>query len=318
MHWCLVLCILLCLCVGVFCDQGAAVQSIDCKETAESFLASGACSSTQNCTLHCQDSCYNDSYAEVLGTVLYAQASSICKSALHDLRISSWNASARTATFVASGQHDRRKDFFGSVRFNIPSKDYFQESTYFYFTSPRVTEEILDVTMLHRNFIYTSDKQHKSGTSSESTPSQECHVPDNYSAYFDYTLKELELNATVNLSPSPSNGRYTITWPATLFPHIRTNMFWCRIHNRMTSDIASPAMYFAAPIRPRHYTITVSLGDPLSIEVDPQGGGKVEWWVRNNGSGSGDQPIVKNSSDNIDKLIYERAALHHSGERSAL
>ncbi|XP_064476698.1 receptor-type tyrosine-protein phosphatase T-like [Ornithodoros turicata] len=169
--------------------------------------------------------------------------------------------------------------------------------------------------MLHRNFIYSSYQQQKSDKWLKDTPSQECHVSPGYTAHFDYTLKELELNASVNLSPSPSNGRYSITWPRTLQPRVRTNMFWCRIHNRMTSDIASPAMYFrdispAVPFLPRHYTTTVSLDEPLDIEVVPRRPGEVTSWVKENGSGNGDRPKVNNSGY---KLRHKKAALHHGG-----
>ncbi|XP_064476296.1 receptor-type tyrosine-protein phosphatase U-like [Ornithodoros turicata] len=335
MHWCLVWCFIQCFCVGAFCDHGAAVQSIDCRETAESLLQSGACNSTQNCTVYCKGSCYNDSEAEVLGTAFYALPSSICKSALHDLRISYWNTSAKTVTFVTSGQDDTRSNFVGSVRFNIQSKNHFPRTRNFYFTSPRIIEEVLDVTMLHRNFIYGC----------EDTPSQECHVPEKYTAHFDYTVKEMKLNGAVNLSPSPSNGYYNIVWPRTISPNIRTNMFWCRLHNRLMSDIASPAIFYGdigpghgcgrcptqpvlstarspyecasrssfVPFLPRHYTITVSLGEPLEIDVVPLKPGNVTSWVKEDGSGSGDQPVLYHGGQDMHKLNYKRAELHHSG-----
>ncbi|XP_064476295.1 uncharacterized protein LOC135390530 [Ornithodoros turicata] len=236
------------------------------------------------------------------------QTSSICKSAVHDLRISSWNASARTVTFVASRRDDRRSDFTGSVRFNIPSRDGFRLSRYFNFTSPRITEEVLDVTMLHRNFIY----------SLKETTSQECHVPPEYTAHFDYALKELDLKGAVDLSPWPNNGYYSITWPKTIYRHIRTNMFWCRIQGRMTSDIASPAMFFgdvepAVPFLPKHYTTTVSLDEQLGIEVVPRRPGEVTSWVKVDGSGSGSRPILGHIPKGTYNLHRNRALLHHGG-----
>ncbi|XP_064476701.1 receptor-type tyrosine-protein phosphatase kappa-like [Ornithodoros turicata] len=298
--------------IGGFCGDGADARSIDCTETAETFLQSTSCGP---CTVHCKHSCHNDTEADVLGTEFYALASSICKSALHDLRISSWNASARTVTFVASPEDDKRSDFTGSVRFNIPSRDGFRLSRYFYFTSPRITEEVLDITMLHRNFIYSSlnGKDYP-----KETPSQECHVPPEYTAHFDYTLKELDLKGAVDLSPRPINGYYNIVWPKTIYPHLRTNMFWCRIQGRMTSDIASPAMFFgdietAVPFLPKHYTTTVSLDEPLDIEVVSLRQGEVTSWVKVDGHGSGSRPILSHIPKGTYKLHRNTASLHHGG-----
>ncbi|XP_064476293.1 receptor-type tyrosine-protein phosphatase F-like [Ornithodoros turicata] len=308
MRRCLVLCcFVVCGWIGGSCGGGVEAQSIDCKVTAESFLESNNCGT---CTVHCKHSCHNDTEVDVLGTGFYRLTSSICKSALHDLRISSWNASARTVTFVASPQDDRRSDFSGSVRFNVPSKDCSLTSRYFNFTSPRITEEVLDVTMLHRNFIY----------SVKETPSQECHVPPGYTAHFDYALKELDLKRAVDLSPSPNNGYYSIAWPKTIYRHIPTNMFWCRIQGRMTSDIASPAMFFgdvepgdtAVPFLPKHYTTTVSLDERLDIEVVPLRPGEVTSWVKVDGSGHGNQPSVNHGGVRM-HLHRDRAALHHGG-----
>ncbi|KAL3252842.1 hypothetical protein MRX96_054753 [Rhipicephalus microplus] len=56
----------------------------------------------------------------VYGTNYYTTASSVCKSALHDLRISSWNTSAQTVTFEAS--HEKRYDFEASTRYRVTSE----------------------------------------------------------------------------------------------------------------------------------------------------------------------------------------------------
>ncbi|XP_064479418.1 phosphatidylinositol phosphatase PTPRQ-like [Ornithodoros turicata] len=162
--------------------------------------------------------------------------------------------------------------------------------------------------MLHRNFIY----------SLKETPSQECHVPPGYTAHFDYTLKEKDLKGAVDLSPRPNNGSYNITWPSTVYPHIRTNIFWCRIQGRMTSDIASPAMFFgdikpAVPFLPKHYTTTVSLDEPLDIEVVPRRPGEVTSWVKVDGRGDGHHQVVNHSGVKTYHLHRDRAALHDGG-----
>lgn len=178
------------LAVGARAVSGS---SVDCTETAESFLQRTTCDTGQNCTVHCKESCLAHG-APVYGTQFYALTSSICKSALHDLRISSWNSSARTVTLQIATT--KRQDFAGSLRYGVYSESYFVNALYFNFTSPRITEKVLDVTSLHRNFIYNSSTTH----------TLECHGPSNRAIRYEYSIKELMFKK-VNLSPPPQKGK---------------------------------------------------------------------------------------------------------------
>ncbi|KAL1486773.1 hypothetical protein MTO96_008757 [Rhipicephalus appendiculatus] len=136
------------------CVVGVSCISIGCSETAGEIIA-------RTCSY---------------GVEMHN--SSLCKSALHDLRIFPWASMEQTVSFVAQ---------FAPV---INSK-----------------EDVLDLTALHRNFIYGD------GTVSE----LECYGPKDRTISFDYAIKEIPFKS-LNVRPKPSKEgphflpvNYTVT-----------------------------------------------------------------------------------------------------------
>ncbi|KAH7971183.1 hypothetical protein HPB49_020005 [Dermacentor silvarum] len=84
---------------------------------------------------------------------------------------------------------------------------YFSPSEFFSFSSPRLKEDVLDITALHRNFIYGE----------KSMSALECHGPQDRAIYFDYAIKEISFK-NLTLRPKPVGGgphflplNYTVT-----------------------------------------------------------------------------------------------------------
>ncbi|XP_077499450.1 receptor-type tyrosine-protein phosphatase mu-like isoform X2 [Amblyomma americanum] len=263
------------------CFVGTSCQSIGCSETGETLLKD-SCEYNQTCIVHCKSSCLTDTKARVYGTVHYALKSSVCKSALHDLRISAWNTSAMTASLKFF--MDTRSDYSGSMRYGVASE---------------------------RNFIY-----------GENTTSQlECHGPENRGISFDYTIKEVGLPSTVNLRPRSIQGAYILKWPPgiNVDPLLRTNMFWCKVERSTLSNIGSPAMYFelrgGPTFLPLNYTVTASLSEQVALEVQAVPGvtqqPRVPSWTRVNATGFATDRIPRTGSDN--SWITARVDISHNG-----
>ncbi|XP_077548333.1 uncharacterized protein LOC144161554 [Haemaphysalis longicornis] len=105
----------------VVCIAGARCASIGCQETGRTLITNHRCEYQQECHVACTSACLTDSSARVYGTGNYSLESSICKSALHDLRISSWNSSAWTVSLMLYDQ--RRSDFRRSMRYGVTSDE---------------------------------------------------------------------------------------------------------------------------------------------------------------------------------------------------
>ncbi|XP_050023209.1 receptor-type tyrosine-protein phosphatase T-like [Dermacentor andersoni] len=284
---------------------GARCTTIGCTETAEDFIRN-TCGYEQVCTVHCLSSCLTRDDAHVYGTVFYSTRSSLCKSALHDLRISAWNTSALTASFTV--YRKERQDFAASTRYGVTSESYFSNSEYFNFSSPRLKEDVLDITALHRNFIYDE----------KSMSALECHGPEGRAIYFDYAIKEIPFK-NLTLRPEPQKGVYRLTFPKNSYAHSRTNVFWCQVESTTLSYVGSPAMYYDRPgphFLPLNYTVTASLNEMVNLQVQPGPGddqdARVSSWNRVNAVGNATDKLSSTRAASSSWQV-QRAGLQHNG-----
>ncbi|XP_077500922.1 uncharacterized protein LOC144111484 [Amblyomma americanum] len=201
--------------------------------------------------------------------------------------------------------------YYGSMRYGVTSESSFKDGPFFKFHGERIKEDVLDITALHRNYIY-----------GENASSQlECHGPENRGISFDYTIKEVDLPSTVNLQPRSIQGAYILKWPPgiNVDPHLRTNMFWCKVERSTLSNIGSPAMYFefqgGPTFLPVNYTVSASLFEQVALEVQEVPGvtqqPRVTSWARVNATGYANDMITRTGSDN--SWGTARVHIHHSG-----
>ncbi|XP_075740234.1 receptor-type tyrosine-protein phosphatase T-like isoform X2 [Rhipicephalus microplus] len=283
---------------------GSRRTTIDCRTTADDLL-NGTCVYGKPCTVHCNSSCLMSTDTHVYGTNYYTTASSVCKSALHDLRISSWNTSAQTVTFEAS--HEKRYDFEASTRYRITSENLFGEAEYFRFLSPKIKEEVLDVTALHRNFIYNE----------RTMPQLECHGPEGRAIYFDYAIKEVPFK-NLTLRSEQIKGIYRLKLPSHSYTHSRTNLFWCHVENTTLSYVGSPAMYYGElgpHFLPLNYTVTASLLERVTLQVrkvpGDDGSSQVSSWTRVDASGSALGKTTRSSSNSTTWTAFQAVSSHN-------
>ncbi|XP_077549265.1 receptor-type tyrosine-protein phosphatase T-like isoform X3 [Haemaphysalis longicornis] len=264
----------------VACIAGARCTSIGCQVTGDTLIRHRRCEYQQECHVACKSACLTDSSARVYGTGNYSLESSICKSALHDLRISSWNPSAWNVSLMLYDQ--RRSDFRGSMRYAVTSDHSFYSQGYFQFTSPRITEEVLDITALHRDFIYNDNI----------TSKLECHGPSDRKITFDYSIKEVDF-ANFTRHPEPINGTYYLALSRHQWAQARTNVFWCLVERSTLSNVGSPAMFYGPNANPtflpQKYFVTASLHDYVTLRVQAVPGESatltVAYWARVDSAG---------------------------------
>ncbi|XP_077548329.1 uncharacterized protein LOC144161551 [Haemaphysalis longicornis] len=121
-------------------------------------------------------------------------------------------------------------------------------------------EEVLDITALHRDFIYNDNFASK----------LECHGPSDRKIAFDYSIKEVTVK-NIDQHPKPVNGTYFLSLSTEELPRTRTNMFWCLVENSTLSNVGSPAMFYGPEVNPgllpQKYTVTASLNDSVTLRV---------------------------------------------------
>ncbi|XP_077549640.1 usherin-like isoform X2 [Haemaphysalis longicornis] len=120
--------------------------------------------------------------------------------------------------------------------------------------------EVLDVTMLSRNFVYGP----------RSSPKLECYVPPGFSAHFGFSIKEIPFPG-VQFRPRQTNGVYVLDVPRNVYPHARTNLYWCDVHGSAISTVTSPAMYYdesdGPTFLPENFTVTTDLDETAILGV---------------------------------------------------
>ncbi|XP_023217011.1 uncharacterized protein LOC111619512 [Centruroides sculpturatus] len=225
------------------------VGNIDCKKDLHSFK--DWCKN-RGCRGRCTSTCIDDE-KRIWGTETYTYVSPICRSALHDLRISSWNNSLRTVEFRYL--YDV-KVYIGSLRQNIETFDYgsiiHASDGCFVFKSSRITEEILDIISLHHNYFVNNGDTH----------TLECRISSNDSGrkiYFSKfrDSKEFEESAKRRGSYISYNHSWT-----------ETGGFWCKPERSMLSGVLSHAMRKYPQFLPTSFTITKSINDKTEIKMN--------------------------------------------------
>ncbi|XP_077549587.1 uncharacterized protein LOC144162800 [Haemaphysalis longicornis] len=120
--------------------------------------------------------------------------------------------------------------------------------------------DILDVTMLSRNFVYGPG----------SSPKFECYVPPGVSAHFGVSITEVPFSG-VEFRPGRTNGAYVLDVPQHVFFHARTNLYWCDVHGSAISTVTSPAMYYdendGPTFLPQNFTVTANVYERVTLRV---------------------------------------------------
>ncbi|XP_067128700.1 phosphatidylinositol phosphatase PTPRQ-like isoform X2 [Centruroides vittatus] len=241
------------LAIFIICFQVSVSQidvgNIDCTKNLHSFQ--NWCKN-MGCRGRCTSSCI-DVKEQIWGTETYTYDSPICRSALHDLRISSWNNSLRTVEFRYLNDV---KVYVGSLKQNIETKDYggLTRPSYgcYSFKSSRITEEILDIVSLHHNYFVNNGGTH----------TLECRISSNDSGrkiYFSKFRDSKEFE-----EPARRRGSYisySHSWT-------ETGGFWCKPERSMLSGVLSHAMRKYPQFLPTSFTITKSIKDKTEIKMN--------------------------------------------------
>ncbi|XP_077498600.1 phosphatidylinositol phosphatase PTPRQ-like [Amblyomma americanum] len=288
------------------CSVGGHPDDIDCRDTAATLI-NRICYYGQTCTVTCP-ACIDAEEGRVYGTAQYASQSSVCKSAIHDQRVSG-AAPFREIVSLLVYEEDGYMDFTGSTRFRITSERWSDRTDYFVFASPRRTEHLLDITALHRNFIYGKN----------TASALECHSPESPVDRADYTIKEVPFRRALSILTGSTEGVFPVNIPSNSYPHSRTNLFWCMVHSSLLSDVASPALYNdhedGPTFLPIKFTVTASLGEPVTLQVQAVPGSaetpRVMSWVRVTAGGRADEVL----SDGGCRMTWTipRADVKHNG-----
>lgn len=244
----------------------------------------------------CPNAC-TDQPGEVYGTVLYSLSSSICKSALHDLRISRRNDSTYEIIFKKKNSTERFESE-GSFRQMIQSKTPFPSKLFFYFTNPRVSENLLDIISLHHNYL-NDGKNHI----------QECRIPTSYmnqKVFFTEGKNIWKPFSSDQIDGNPSYLRFYKNWN-----NISTDTgFWCRTNFNSLSDIFSISTNVATSFS-QSITVTTNLGDTANIfqllNLDSSAGTSEE--LKKDGKKISIQKYNNNRSINISDVgLYKQAS----------
>ncbi|XP_067118509.1 uncharacterized protein [Centruroides vittatus] len=241
------------LAIFIICFQVSVSQidvgNIDCTKNLHSFQ--NWCKN-MGCRGRCTSSCI-DVKEQIWGTETYTYDSPICRSALHDLRISSWNNSLRTVEFRYLNDV---KVYVGSLKQNIETKDYgglaYPSDGCYSFKSSRITEEILDIVSLHHNYFVNNGGTH----------TLECRISSNDSGrkiYFSKFRDSKEFE-----EPARRRGSYisySHSWT-------ETGGFWCKPERSMLSGVLSHAMRKYPQYLPTSFTITKSINDKTEIKMN--------------------------------------------------
>ncbi|XP_067121124.1 uncharacterized protein, partial [Centruroides vittatus] len=209
-------------------------------------------SCSEGCRGFCQNNCLERS-GEAYGTVFYHKDSSICKSAIHDLRISMWNYTSAQEIRFKQAKRSIRMEFTSTFRQRIQSKEFRPSTTYFVFTNPRVSEKVYDVISLHHNYLNNENEEH----------GQECRILATYnqSIYFTNGNDIEGAFPGTELSKKPSYTRYSKIWN-----NVNTNTgFWCRTRFSSFSDIFSIAINKNVNFISKRFTVTVNKGDYVDV-----------------------------------------------------
>ncbi|XP_075731910.1 receptor-type tyrosine-protein phosphatase T-like isoform X2 [Rhipicephalus microplus] len=117
------------------------------------------------------------------------------------------------------------------------------------------------------------------------------------------------------------SGVYKLEFPRKYYPHSSTNLFWCRVQGTTLSYVGSPAMYNniteGPHFLPMNYTVTVSLGERLTLEVMKVPGedrvGRVSSWVKVDAEGKAVEQLTSTGDLSTVWTAPSRARLDYNG-----
>ncbi|XP_077548334.1 receptor-type tyrosine-protein phosphatase T-like [Haemaphysalis longicornis] len=168
-------------------------------------------------------------------------------------------------------------------------------------------EEVLDITALHRDFIYNDNFASR----------LQCHGPSDRKIAFDYSIKEVDF-ANFTRHPEPINGTYYLALSRHQWAQARTNMFWCLVDRSTLSNVGSPAMFYGPNANPtflpQKYTVTASLHDSVTLRVQAVPGESatpsVQFWARVTSAG---KPLTLTTQSDPSQWNITTVNLYHSG-----
>ncbi|GIY77065.1 receptor-type tyrosine-protein phosphatase T [Caerostris darwini] len=193
---------------------------------------------------------------DIWGTVVYAFFSSLCKSALHDFRISLWNTSERTFLFKQSWD----ATFYGSNRLGFSSKTHAVQRKIrsYKFFSPYISESILDIVSLHRGYLFEEKANH----------TQECFVFGKY-PNIKFSMYNKKKNSKLTVIETM---RAEVFFTKAIWAE-RRNMkkpnagFLCSPENNTLSTVTSLAFRNNAYFYPSKFTITVNVNETVTLSM---------------------------------------------------
>ncbi|XP_013775552.1 uncharacterized protein LOC106460404 isoform X2 [Limulus polyphemus] len=246
----------------LFTTCRAKEHNANCESSVYTYNMS--CKMNKNCSFICPNNCIQGKSNILWGTTVYTYDTPLCLAAIQDLRISSWNTSSKTVT--VQRQPDARR-YIGSVRQGIKSNNYgalkYSDGGSYFFVSPRITEEILDVTSLHKNYLFKPNELY----------AQECLTGTNavskrieFNVFGRTDSNSRDFDQHIQYGKEGKNEIFIITWPKHLPGNDRIGAFSCQPEKSMLSTVVSLAMREDAHFLPKTYTVTASLGENVDIE----------------------------------------------------
>ncbi|KAF8794382.1 Angiopoietin-1 receptor like protein [Argiope bruennichi] len=251
-------------------DAEVSLKEVNCSSAVSD------CPPDITCRVNCNDDCIKNE-EDVFGTVFYPEFSPICKSAIHDFRISMWNSSERTVTF----QRDQPKNvFFGSKRMHISSnlKDVHEAGdaiSSYKFLSPYISENLLDVASLHTDYLFGEKGLHN----------QFCFVSKkSTNLKFDqYCNTNIEKPCV--LLATRALWVITSEWKLKKNDEKLNAGYQCFPENKTLSTLTSLAFRKDAYFYPTTLTKTVSVHEEVTLQMTENGvcGDKATVWRKDRG-----------------------------------
>ncbi|CAL1275721.1 unnamed protein product [Larinioides sclopetarius] len=263
--------------------------------------------------VNCDDSCIKDEN-DIFGTVFYSEHSPVCKSAIHDFRISQWNVSERTVTFK---REQPRNVYFGSKRMHLSSnlQDLSKQSsaengiTSYKFVSPYISESPLDVASLHREYLFGEKGVHY----------QFCYISKRNITFYQYCNTNIQKPClTLHIKKNYNRGAVGLFLPLqaewkvdcssnrTLKSDKLNAGYQCVPANKTLSTVTSIAFRKDAYFYPTTFTKTVNVDEEVNLQMTEKGACKDTVWRKDRGD-----PITQDVERT--SISFSKVEVGHSG-----
>lgn len=121
-------------------------------------------------------------------------------------------------------------------------------------------EDLVDVTMLTRNFVYGP----------RISPKLDCYVPPGVYARLSYSLGR-PTRFSVGITRGPTNTIFDLNVPRRVSLHPRTTLYECAVNGSEISTVISPAMYYdrrdGPTFLPENFTVTANLNETATLRI---------------------------------------------------